>query len=133
MRPLHRATPNPTPALLQAGITEAAYDGYARQAVVWYPTGIDALGPQDLTAHNMHFAPTDAVAPETVTGVFLSTSATTGMGTLLLSCARGTRQYERAHQFHERRSSLPTALQPHLRWRLGVHLIFGVAERCSVG
>lgn len=76
-------TPFPTPGLLMAGITECNYNGYARQSVSWFPPFIDALGPYDLAARNMHFVSTDALVPNTATGVFLA-SALAG-GTLLLS------------------------------------------------
>lgn len=72
-------TPAPTPGLLMSGITEANYDGYARQALVWFPTFLDAAGPQDLAAQNMHFAPTDALVPNTITGCFIATASSGGL------------------------------------------------------
>lgn len=76
-------TPFPTPALVMSGITECNYDGYARQLITWFPPFIDALGPVDLAARNMHFVPTDSTNPNTATGVFIATALTGG--TLLLS------------------------------------------------
>jgi len=83
-------TPAPTPGLLMAGITEATYTGYARQAVVWFPRGIDALGRETMRAHNLNFTPSDSVTPNTITGVFLTDNATVGMGHLLLSAQLAT-------------------------------------------
>lgn len=71
-------TPAPTPAMLLANITEANYDGYARQPLVWFPTFLDAAGPQDLAAQNLHFAPNDALVPNTITGAFIVTAASGG-------------------------------------------------------
>lgn len=76
-------TPFPTPALVMSGITECNYDGYARQAVSWFPPFIDALGPVDLAARNLHFVPTDSTTPNTATGAFIASALTNG--TLLLS------------------------------------------------
>jgi hypothetical protein len=72
-------TPVPTPAMVMAGITECNYDGYGRQAAVWFPTFLDASGPQDLAAQNMHFAPNDALVPNTATGAFMATAASGGI------------------------------------------------------
>jgi len=72
-------TPVPTPGMLMANITEANYDGYARQAITWFPTFLDAAGPQDLAAMNMRFSPSDAVVPNTITGAFIATAATGGL------------------------------------------------------
>jgi hypothetical protein len=71
-------TPFPTPGLTIAGITECNYTGYARQLVSWFPPWIDALGPYDLAARNMHFVAGDSVIPNTATGVFLASSLSGG-------------------------------------------------------
>jgi hypothetical protein len=76
-------TPNPTPALLQSGITECNYTGYARQACVWFPTNVSLLGPQEIVGALLQYRPTDSVAPNTATGVFVSDKLTGG--DLLLS------------------------------------------------
>lgn len=76
-------TPVPTSNLVMSGVTECNYDGYARQAISWFPPFVDAAGPIDLAGHNLHFVPTDSTAPNTATGVFIA-SASTG-GVLLLS------------------------------------------------
>ncbi len=81
-------TPVPTPAMLMANITECNYDGYARQPLVWFPTFIDAAGPQNASAQNMHFQPNDALVPNTATGAFIA-SASAG-GQLLLAAQFGT-------------------------------------------
>lgn len=71
-------TPVPTPALLMSGITEANYDGYARQPLVWFPPFLDVAGPATLAAQNLHYSPSDAVVPNTITGAFIATAATGG-------------------------------------------------------
>jgi hypothetical protein len=71
-------TPNPTPGLLMSGITECNYDGYARQAVAWFPTYIDVLGPQALISANMQFRATDATVPNVCTGIFVSDKSAGG-------------------------------------------------------
>lgn len=81
-------TPAPTPGLVMAGITEANYDGYGRQAAVWFPTFLDVAGPQDLSAQNMHFAPIDALVPNTITGCFMANAATGGI--LFMAAALAT-------------------------------------------
>ncbi len=78
-------TGTPTPASTMASITEANYDGYARQAVVWFEPFLDVLGPFNLQGANMQFRPTDAVVPNTITGAFLATAITGG--NLLLAAA----------------------------------------------
>lgn len=78
-------TPAPTPGLLMSGVTECNYDGYARQAIVWFPTFLDPSGPQNLAAQNLHFAPTDSVVPNVVTGCFIATASIGGF--LLLAAA----------------------------------------------
>ena len=72
-------TPAPTPGLILSGITEANYQGYARQPVVWFPTFIDSAGPQDLAAQNMQFTPTGSATGNTITGAFIATALTGGV------------------------------------------------------
>jgi hypothetical protein len=62
-----------------ADITEANYDGYARQLVTWYPPFISAAGPYLLAAHSQAFTPTDSTVPNTITGCFLASAATGGV------------------------------------------------------
>jgi hypothetical protein len=81
-------TPAPTPGLLMSGITEANYDGYARQPLVWFAPFLDSAGPADAAAQNLHFSPSDANVPNTITGAFVA-SALTG-GQLLLAAAFAT-------------------------------------------
>lgn len=81
-------TPAPTPQLLQAGVTEANYTSYARQAVVWFPGGFDVLGPWQIQASNLQFRPSDSVTPNVITGLFLNTNLTGGV--LLLSTLLST-------------------------------------------
>jgi hypothetical protein len=73
----------PTPAYrfasLIADITEANYDGYARQEVVWYPPYVSTQGPVTVEGASLFFAPTDAVLAATITGVFLATAPSGGL------------------------------------------------------
>jgi hypothetical protein len=73
---------SPTPPLTQktnlAGITEAAYDGYARQLVQWYPPFISFSGPYLLEGRSLIFTPTDSTNPQSITGVFLADAPTGG-------------------------------------------------------
>jgi hypothetical protein len=73
---------------LLSNITEATYDGYARQEIVWFPTFIDQAGPQTLEGASLFFSPTDATVPNTITGIFIA-SALTG-GVLLAAQALAT-------------------------------------------
>jgi hypothetical protein len=61
-----------------ANITEANYDGYARQEVVWYPPYLAGGGPATLEGQSLHFAPTDATVPNNIIGVFLADAPTGG-------------------------------------------------------
>ncbi len=81
-------TPAPTPGLLMSGVTEANYDGYARQPLVWFAPFLDAAGPADAAAQNLHFSPSDAVVPNTITGAFIA--STLSGGQLLLAAAFAT-------------------------------------------
>lgn len=82
-------TQQPTPATVMGNITECNFDGYARQAAVWFPTFLDVAGPQDLAAQNMHFAPTDALVPNTATGAFMATASSGGILLLAAQFASG--------------------------------------------
>jgi hypothetical protein len=55
-----------------AGITEANYDGYSRQAVVWFPPWQSTGGPEILAAQDLWYSPTDALVSNQITGVFLA-------------------------------------------------------------
>ena len=72
-------TPSPSPGLTMSQITEANYDGYARQALVWFAPFLDAAGPADLAAQNLHFAPNDALVPNTITGGFIANAVSGGI------------------------------------------------------
>lgn len=80
-----------TPRSTLANITEATYDGYARQEVVWYAPYTDLSGPQTLTGHTLEYAPSDATVPNVITGLFLA-SAVTG-GTLWMAAAQASPGY----------------------------------------
>jgi hypothetical protein len=62
----------PTQQTLMGSITEANYDGYSRQQVVWFPTWLSAGGPQVLQAQDLWFSPIDALKPNLITGIFLA-------------------------------------------------------------
>ena len=62
-----------------AAITEADYDGYARQEVVWFPTFTQTSGPQIIIGVDQFYAPTDSLSANTITGVFLSTAVSGGV------------------------------------------------------
>jgi hypothetical protein len=67
-----------TPQSTMLQITEATYDGYARQEIVWYPPYTDMLGPQTLTGQSLLFTPTDSTVPNMITGLFISSALTAG-------------------------------------------------------
>lgn len=60
------------------GIVEADYSGYARQLVVWFPPYIDTQGADALVGASLLYQPTDALAPNQITGGFLADAATAG-------------------------------------------------------
>lgn len=72
----------PTPPFaatsLMSGVTEATYDGYARQEIVWYPTTIDPSGPQIIQGASLFFRPSDGTVPNVITGIFLADAITAG-------------------------------------------------------
>lgn len=72
-------TPAPSPQLLLSGITEANYDGYARQPLVWFPPFLDVSGPYVASAQNLHFSPSDALVQNTITGAFIATALSGGL------------------------------------------------------
>lgn len=67
------------PNSLLSAITEATYDGYARQEIVWFPTYQDNAGPQALEGQSLYFSPTDATVGNVITGLFLATAETGGV------------------------------------------------------
>jgi hypothetical protein len=72
--------PTPLPSFTMAigDIVEAGFTGYARQAVVWGPPYISQSGLVAMDSASLHWQPSDAVAPQTVTGIFLASLATLG-------------------------------------------------------
>lgn len=69
-----------------ASLTEATYDGYARQEISWFPTDVSNLGMQEIIAANLQFRPTDSTVANTINGIFIATALTGGnllMGTIL--------------------------------------------------
>lgn len=73
---------SPTPAIqpssTMANITEATYDGYVRQEVVWLPEIVNTAGQVIKKGQNMAFTPTDALVTNSITGAFLATALTGG-------------------------------------------------------
>jgi hypothetical protein len=65
-----------------SALTEANYDGYSRQEVVWYKPYQGTGGPAILQGASLLFAPTDALSSNTIQGIFLSDSAVSGAGDL---------------------------------------------------
>jgi hypothetical protein len=61
-----------TPQSTMANITEANYDGYSRQLVVWFPPYISAAGPEQMSAQDLFFMPIDPLVANQITGVFLA-------------------------------------------------------------
>lgn len=55
-------------------ITEANYDGYVRQPVVWFPVIQSSGGPEVVYAQDLFFMPTDALVANLITGAFLCSS-----------------------------------------------------------
>lgn len=72
----------PTPAFTQnsvlANITEANYTGYARQQIVWGATYQTVQSLQVIPGGLLTFQPSDAVTPNTITGVFIMDAVTVG-------------------------------------------------------
>lgn len=67
--------PPTTPITVQSvmgNITEANYDGYSRQQVVWFPPFQSGPGPELLAGQDLFFMPTDALVANQITGVFLA-------------------------------------------------------------
>lgn len=73
------------PTSTMANITEANYDGYARQLVTWFPVIQSSSGVEVAYGPNLFFAPTDANVRNTISGVFL-VDAVYG-GNLLMAAA----------------------------------------------
>jgi hypothetical protein len=78
---------NPTPVLnynsTLANITEATFTGYVRKELVWDSAYFGAELYEYLEAGSLHWQPTDAVAPNVVTGLFIADAVSAG--NLLLS------------------------------------------------
>jgi hypothetical protein len=76
---LYQAPTSPIlPTSTLASITEATYDGYARQEVVWNPEFISQAGLVTKKGQNMYFSPSDATVPNLITGVFLASALSGG-------------------------------------------------------
>jgi hypothetical protein len=68
-----------TPETVRADVTEAAYTGYARQAVgTWSAVYDDANGRCNLEAPTQLYQPSDAAVPENITGVAYFDASTAG-------------------------------------------------------
>jgi hypothetical protein len=80
----------PTPAFNQLSlittITEANYDGYARQEIMWGTTYQSSSQLQVIPGGSLVFQPSDSTVPNTITGAFIADALTAGnllMGLLL--------------------------------------------------
>jgi len=60
-----------SPDIALADLTEAAYTGYARQAVVWSSPYENTNNEAAMSSGDQVFRPTDSAAPETVIGAML--------------------------------------------------------------
>jgi hypothetical protein len=84
--PLHTAymglyiapTPLPSFNMVIADITEAGFTGYARQALVWGPAYVTQAGNVGIDGGSLHWQPSDAVTPQTISGVFIASALTAG-------------------------------------------------------
>ncbi len=72
-------TPPLQPTSTMANITEANYDGYSRQEIVWLPEIVEVDGSVTKKGQNMLFAPTDALISNTIQGAFLASAASGGV------------------------------------------------------
>lgn len=75
------STLNPSQGL--SALTEANYNGYARQAVTWHGPYTDGMGQQAIQSAASYFTPTDDLVPNQITMMFLADALTAG--NLLLS------------------------------------------------
>ena len=65
-------TPPVTPNSTMANITEANYDGYSRQQILWFPPIVSQSGPVLLTAQDLFFEPIDALVANQILGCFIA-------------------------------------------------------------
>jgi hypothetical protein len=65
-------SPQPSKQLLMSQVVEANYDGYSRQAVVWFPPWQSSGGPEVLQSQDLWYSPTDALVNNQIVGVFIS-------------------------------------------------------------
>lgn len=63
------------PQTAMSAITEANYDGYARQRPVWFPPIQSSQGPEVVYGQNLFFSPTDALVVQNILGIFLASAA----------------------------------------------------------
>jgi hypothetical protein len=66
------------PVSTLSNITEAGFTGYARQLVVWHPAYDEAGGAIAIQSSSTYWTPSDAVLPETITGMFLADAIVAG-------------------------------------------------------
>lgn len=69
-------TLNPSQGL--SALTEADYNGYARQALTWSGPYTDASGQKAVQSNALYFAPTDALKPNQITMMFVASAVTAG-------------------------------------------------------
>ncbi len=71
-------TTGQSPDSTMADITEANYDGYARQAVVWHPPYVEQGGANAVQSASLYWTPTDSTKPNTIVGMFLADANVAG-------------------------------------------------------
>jgi hypothetical protein len=69
-----------------ADVTEPAYNGYARHALIWGAVGTDSTGRPSVSSGSVAFAPTDNLSSVGVQGIAIYDAATGGnlLGVALL-------------------------------------------------
>lgn len=72
-------TPAPSVNRVIGDITEPGYTGYARQAIVWGAEYRSTGGLLAINGGSLTWQPSDAVAPATITGVFIASLITAGV------------------------------------------------------
>lgn len=106
-------TPVPNVNLLMADITEATFTGYARQAIVWGPPYVSQAGYEAMDAGSLHWQSSDAVTPNTITGVFIASAITAGV---LLAAMKFDNPVALPDQFHLLDTLTRFALDPTAFW-----------------
>jgi len=76
---------SPGPNLTMANLTEASYDGYARQQVgAWTEPYLSSDGQNAVIDGALHFRPSDSSFPQTMLGALYGSSSVSGGGNLIM-------------------------------------------------